>query len=246
MRHARLLPVLLLCLLVPASARSATIYDAVTAFSVTNGNPNGVWSYGKSPSATGSFTAHTDTSASDTLERWLNSADPFPALYPLIGKNVSGADVDLGAGQIVPNDVLYVSPGCEPPTTYSPCGAGASWSVLRFVAPADGTFAFAGSFLGVTGATTDIAVTLDDAVLDVLSGNTQIDGTELLPFGFSLGLQAGDAVDFRVGPRGDIIADTILLELAVTVVPEPSSFALTASALAGLAAARRRRPSAAC
>jgi hypothetical protein len=235
-----------LLLLLPAPARSAPIYNAVAEFSVTNGNPNGVWSYGKSASATGSFSAHTVASDSDPLEYWFNSADPFPAFYPLVAKNVSGADVDLGSGQIVPNDVLLLSPGCEPPTTYFPCGAGDSWSVLRFVAPADGNFEFAGSFLGLTGASTDVAVTLDDAVLDVLSGNTQIDGTELLPFGFSLGLQAGDAVDFRVGPRGDIIADSILLELAVTVVPEPSTFALTALAMTGLAAARRRRSSGDC
>jgi hypothetical protein len=65
-------------------------------------------------------------------------------------------------------------------------------------------------------------------------------------FAFSLGLLAGDSVDFRVGHRGGIIGDTMLLEVTATVVPEPSTFALTALTLRGLAATRRRRPSARC
>jgi hypothetical protein len=146
-RNVLCLPALaLLLLLVPVSAKGQMFYDAVAEFSATNGNPNGVWSYGKSPGATDDFTAHTDHFTSSTFDGWNNGTEfetePYPEYYPLIMKNVTAGVIDLGSGQVVPNDVLYLHPGCEPPES-SVCEEG-SWSVLRFTAPTDGTFTFAG------------------------------------------------------------------------------------------------------
>lgn len=216
--------------LLPAPARSATIYDPVAEFG-TDANPNGVWGYGRSASVTGVFTALPTPSPSATFPRWLNSSDPFPASYPIVGQNASDQDIDLGSGQFLPNDVIYLHPGlgAEP------------WVVLRFVAPEDGSFGFAGEFRGVTVSTTDIAVTFDGQVLDVLAGNGQIDGTESQDFAFVLGLLAGEAIDFRVGARGGITGDSTLLALEVTLVPEPSSALLVASALTAMTCHKRRR-----
>lgn len=227
-----LLPVLLLCLLVPAVARGATIYDPVAEFG-TDTNPTGVWGYGRSASITGAFTALPTPSPSPTFPSWLNSPDPYPAYYPLMGRNASDEDLDLnlGGGQLLPNDVLYLHPGEGPEP----------WVVLRFVAPEDGSFGFAGEFHGVTVSTTDIAVIFDGEVLDVLAGNGQIDGTESQDFAFVLALAGGEAVDFRVGARGDINGDSTLLALEVTLVPEPASALLVGTGLTILASAQRRR-----
>lgn len=226
-------------LLAPAVAAGAPIFDPVAEFSVTNGNPNGVWSYGEAPGATGAFTPLPTPMPSDTFPRWLNSADPYPANYPLVGRNVTDQPLDLGAGQFLPNDVFYLHPGCQPSTTAT-CGTGDAWAILRFTAPADGAYDFAGSFAGLTVSTTAVAVTLDGVVLDVLSGNDQIDGTESQAFSFLLDLLAGAAVDFRVGGRADIFGDSTLLDLKVTQVPEPSTSLLVVGGIASLAAVRRR------
>jgi hypothetical protein len=242
LHHALALLGLLACLaLAPAPAGSSTLYDAVFdfQFSVVNGNPNGVWSYGESPSATGAFTAHTTSSSTPSLLSWLNSAGAFPENYPLIAKNQTAGDLDLGGGQLLPNDVLWMHPGCEPSTTWSPCGTGESWSVLRFTAPNEGAFGFLGSFRGLTATSSEIAVSFGGSILDVLSGNDEIDGAEVQDFGFVVSLMAGESVDFRVGPRGNILGDSTLLQLRA-VVPEPSALALAGSGIAIIAAAVRR------
>ncbi len=42
-----------------AGISQATVYNPTTDFSITNGNPNGVWTYGSMPADLSTF--HTDT-----------------------------------------------------------------------------------------------------------------------------------------------------------------------------------------
>ena len=39
-----------------SAATAQVVHDAAADFSITNGNPNGVWSYGHMPSPGGTFT----------------------------------------------------------------------------------------------------------------------------------------------------------------------------------------------
>jgi hypothetical protein len=67
-----------------------------------------------------------------------------------------------------------------------------------------------------------------------------VDGSQLGGIGLSVGLLAGEAVDFRVGPRGRINGDSTFLELTVVPEPERSTVVLLGPAWAAVAAARRK------
>ncbi len=245
MIHRKILvPFIVLAAGIPASMSADTVYNVVTDFSATS-NPNGVWSYGESPSPNGAFTAYTfnaSAPAPNSVDFWLNQpfASGFPNYYPLVRHNTSGGAIDNGLGFIFPTDVLSLDPSNDLNTG------------VRFTAPGDGSYSFTGRFEGLqnvpNGDQTSAAASVyqDLGAAPLVSGD--IDASGKLPFSFLLNLTAGQTVDFRVDSRGDNISDSVGLALIVDqldqaqtgVVPEPSYGGVLAIGLAGAAFMRKR------
>jgi hypothetical protein len=245
MIHRKILvPFIVLAAGIPMSMYADTVYNVVNDFSATT-NPNGVWSYGESPSPNGAFTAFTFTAsapAPNSVDFWLNQpfASGFPNYYPLVRHNTSGAAIDDGGGFIFPTDMLSLDP------------SNAQNSGVRFTAPADGSYSFTGSFQGLqfvpngSGTSSAASIYQDLGAPALLSGD--INGNGKLPFSLLLNLTTGQTVDFRVDSRGDNVSDSTGLALIVDkldqvqtgVVPEPSYAGLLAIGLAGAAFLRKR------
>jgi hypothetical protein len=83
----RLPSLLLLGALGAASLLQAAIYDAVGDFSITNGNPNGVWSYGDNSGAGGVFSGFSVTISDATYIGWQKTGN----FYPNIRRNITGS-----------------------------------------------------------------------------------------------------------------------------------------------------------
>src|SRR5207249_9776544 len=79
-------------------------------------------------------------------------------------------------------------------------GKRGQYSVIRWTAPAAGTYAITGSFSGVDSATTDVAILHGSNQL--FSGNINGQGSAA-PFSFFESVQAGESIDFTVGFGGN-------------------------------------------
>ena len=195
-----------------------TEYNARNEFALTQGGTSGVWNYGYSASDTDNtfnlFTA-TRTSVqcgSATFEDWYtpSSGDGTPVL----SRNASGASC-----LSVPPEMLFVHPG--------PFG---NRTVLRWTAPAAGTFQITGAFQRQNpSATTDLkilknAATPGEALLFAANLNSNFQQA----FNFAVTVAAGDKLDFSVGfGNGSYVSDGSLI--AVTI-GQPVTACLTAPA----------------
>lgn len=113
-----------LSLIVFAGVSWAATYNATTEFSTTNGNPNGVWSYGWMPTDFTSFNSYVNH-GTNIWYGW--SGDYTPGIW----LNTSG-QTSYG----VPAGWLSLHPG-----------NGTQPSSLRFTAPSDGQYEIDGTFL---------------------------------------------------------------------------------------------------
>jgi len=91
--------------------------------------------------------------------------------------------------------------------------------VVKWTAPAAGTYTVAGRFQGIdTGATTsDVSITKNGTVL--FSGNLNGYGTQL-PFSLSVTVAAGDAIEFTVGVGANGTYNNDSTGLAATIVSQ--------------------------
>ena len=219
-------------LFVAVSAHAQT-YDAVADFSKAN-NPNGVWSYGDTPTRGGSFSLY-DVAASSVvgLEGWSVGGADITAYPPYVMHN-NTPDPITYISFTLPPDLLNLHPGPNGENT-----------VVRFTAPATGTYSVAGRFQGLDSTSTDVSV-LKNSGTTLFSGNIWGYG-DTVPFGLNLALNSGDTIDFSVGfGNGDYAFDStgFSVIIAPAAVPEPGvvSFALlSASAVLGLVARKRRK-----
>lgn len=113
--------------------------------------------------------------------------------------------------------------------TSSPSGEGIA-SVLTWTAPATGTYDFSGLFVSGNSPSQSAAV----AITDSLGGTAPLSRTVLAndavqSFSFSKAYTAGDVVEFQVGNN---LYSGNAVGLQVSIVPEPSTYAM---ALAGIA-----------
>jgi hypothetical protein len=165
-------------------------YDAVGDFSIVNGNPNGVWSYGASTGAM------TDPGSTSEVDFW-STFDGSAFLY----KNVTAAPVNAGS-IVLPVDHLGLD------------GLAAAFTSVTFTAPTTGTYVVSGSFLGIN---TSQAAT--NAIVASSSGflfSQVIDAfDESISFNVTLKLTAGDTVQFQ--NFNNFVGNTEL-GLAATVV----------------------------
>lgn len=111
--------------------RAQPVFDPTGDFSVTNGNPNGVWSYGWMPVDFSAFhlDTHANPAAGDGLwQEWAGDlgGDGSPDVAKRLGPESEG----VPTGWIK----LHPGPGTEP-------------SVLRWQAPSSGAVAITGQFL---------------------------------------------------------------------------------------------------
>lgn len=210
----------------------AGVYDAAADFSSTS-NPNGVWSYGWEASTGATFILDTDHLDSGTISSWRGdiAGDGNPGVY----RNDTGAAVSLGTVVFPPDTALLFHPG-----------PGGQNAVVRFTAPATGSYVVQAGFTGqdfVGGTTTDVHV-LDNNV-SIFNGAVNGYGnfTGLSPD--TLFLTAGDTIDFTVGygNNGTFLYDSTRLDATITTAGVPdggSTLGLLSFGLLGLGLLRRK------
>lgn len=199
---------------------SAAVYNPTTEFSITNGNPNGVWSYGYSDDPD-----LADLSANFTPMPDATGPNFFGIAWSAFGDRHVALNTSSATQFGVPPGMLTQHPG---PLNQA--------SLLRFTAPEAATADIVGEYLaGDPGA----------MLLAVLVNGTAVwTATDAGSFDLDATLTAGSTVDFAV--YGGYVAGNTPLAVTITTtptaVPEPSSFAAFAGlATLGLAAIRRRR-----
>lgn len=214
-----------------AAASASADFNAARDFSI-EANPNGVWSYGWTQSLGSSFNLSTLRSTDPGLQRWDGSVvHPTFGNYPFVGRNSTNQTTSLSTISIAPGQmILHPGPGGE-------------YSIVRFVAPAAGSYSLSARFAGLDFAgptTTDVHVLLNSE--SIFGGLIGAFGSGP-SFQTRLPLQAGDRVDFAVGfgTNGGFLFDSTALDAQISAVPETGSWALMAAGLLGLVAWRGRR-----
>lgn len=150
----------------------ASPFDATSDFSITNGNPNGAWSYGWSPTDFSAFTLFTNSGLGGGVNPQWNGW--YVDDTPVVWLNGSGAPINgVQPGQLA----LHPGPGNEP-------------CVLRWTAPMTGHCTITGRFFAGDSGTMQVAVRRGSQVLWQQADS----GT----FDLSASLAAGEAIDFAV------------------------------------------------
>ncbi len=200
----------------------AQTYSAVNDFSITNGNPNGVWSYGTlgsifDPTPT-TFTLFTDTSANRDYvgqEIWHNG-----------GSIPDSAAVTANAGPNNPG----MAPTTNPQFNNQLNLDGESFVAdVRFTAPTTTTYDLSGFFqrndTGAAGAPVTVSIVEDGVTTLFSASDLTVNG---VANDFSLDdllLVAGTTIDFSEAGTQPF-DDSTGLAATITVVPEPSAYAL--------------------
>jgi hypothetical protein len=178
------------------AAIPVTCWDAASEFNDSTNpdaaNPSGVWSYGWKKTLTDKFFLFT-TPIYDPpdLSGWSSASG-----YPLICHVSRSVPVlTHGANRaIFPPHALGMHPG--------PNG---EYAVIRFTAPADGTFKVSGQFYALddngTGTTTDVWLLRDNEKGGAFSGKIDcFGGAKSASFtGATFSLKKGSTLDFQVG-----------------------------------------------
>lgn len=168
---------------------TAVAQDIATSFSGTS-NPNGLWSYGQYVEAPPAFSLLTGQNAGFPtcgLPYWSDSG------YPDVIANNSGSTVTCGT-VTVPTDMLWLHP----------TNTGGTDAVVRWTAPARGTYEITGSYSALDStSTTDSILVNGTSVFSTFicnpgNGKTCNTVNTLTPFSVVETLTAGSTVDFTV------------------------------------------------
>ncbi len=189
--HSTLLNAALLFFFVGAVSGLATTYDPTASFEAgftSRSNPNGVWSYGYSSGFTAPVTLYNQTSQpgvhGPNAQYW--SSSPSITATPSVQFN-NGAAYNDGNVNIPANGLTLV-------------WFGAQYSDLVFTAPAAGTYALTGVFLGSQnniGSVVGVA-----ASGSVVFSSSVTSENQTAPFNATVMLAAGGTVVFSAGPGG--------------------------------------------
>lgn len=210
-----------LFLLLVAPIAGAQAYDVNAEYTVTNGNPNGVWAYGSAPTTNpadfytqfSSFTVGEVETGSFVHWMWDNAPG---IVQPLIWQNK-----DAGTHFGIPPETISLDPGTVT-------------AIIRFTAPTDYDLALiSGAFLPGDLAAQNLVIQLN--------GTNLWTGTDSGSFDLQEPLSAGDVLDFAV--YGSQAYGNTGFDLTISAIPEPSTvLALVMAVAAGVPALRRRRP----
>lgn len=207
----------LLVLFSAATGFAQFTWNPITDFSINNGNPNGVWTYGRMDTGFATFTAFTNSLYASNLGN-----SPFWGGTPEVWSNTSGQTYQ----GIVPGSLsLHPGSGGEP-------------AVLRWTAPAGftGTVDVNGQFLPGDAGSMQVAVRRGGTVLWSATDS----GSFAL---HALGVTAGDTLDFAVfGGYSSGSTGLVFTITGTAAVPEPAAgAALLAGAVLACASWRRRQ-----
>ncbi len=177
------------------SAIPVTCWDAAAEFNDSANpdaaNPSGVWSYGWKKTPTDRFfLALTALKPSAYICGWSNASG-----YPLIVHNSRSVEITAGLNPIVyrPRELL-LHPGLD-----------GEYAVLRFTAPASGSYKVSGRFYGLDdngkGTTTDVWLLANNRRAGSFTGkvNSHAGPCWASFTSHTFVLKAGDTLDFQVG-----------------------------------------------
>ena len=186
-----------------ASAAHATSYDATADFQ-TLSNPGGVWSYGYSPLDGASYGMTLfDLPGTDKWSMSTYSNLGTPAAFMNTGPTANG----VATGQLA----LHPGPA-----------ANGDLAILRFTAPAAGSYAVTGQFFaGDSGSMRGLIIVNDDAAHPLQSFANTTDASLFAPL--SLTLAAGAHVDFAVGNNGSFLFGSTPLSVQIEAAPVPEA-----------------------
>lgn len=174
-------------------------------------NPNGTWSYGYKVSSEAPLSLFDNGSASARgiagMYGWNASTI---ASEPHIYFNSTASAISFANTVTVPPRTIQMHPG--------PNG---ELAVLRWTAPAAGTYAIQGSFRGNDAAAANRIATIRRNNVEVFGAGVGGLGSEL-PFALSATLAIGDTLDFAVDPAGAHQNDSTGLTLNIGPATTPS------------------------
>jgi hypothetical protein len=218
-------------------AQAAVVADFAADFS-TASSTSGAWQYGSSASLGGPFnldSTKTAYGAASDVIAW----SPAGTFWPTVALNTGSSQVNFGASDAIH---LAAQQGLLHP------GSGGEFAVVRLNVTSSFTGWLQTEFAGIdtVGTTTDVHVLLNGVSLFASAigafGQTQ-------SFSETLGLHAGDVIDFAVGrgTNGNFNDDSTgfraTLSTVTQAVPEPPVTAFLLMGLLGLAVARRSQGS---
>jgi hypothetical protein len=198
-RGIQRMSIFLLIFLMTASGFAAVpvfCWDAASEFNDSNNpdaaNPSGVWSYGWKKTLTDKFYLAVTLYADPPYRfGWCNASG-----YPLICHSTQTVRGLMNGPNTyaVPSHVLGMHPGLN-----------GEYAVVRFAAPADGTYKVSGQFFALddndTGTTTDVWIVKDNDRAGAFSGRVDYyHGAQFAGFtGTVFQLKKGNTLDFEVG-----------------------------------------------
>ena len=196
-------------LLTASASKALADYNASRDFSLTNGNPNGVWGYGYCTTLGGAYLPNV------YVLPWVNpgvvfwTQDISGTLVPAVFKNITNAAITVSTVTLQPQQM-----GMHP-------GPNNEYSILRFKAPCCGQYDFTAAFTGtdwLVGTTTDVHVLKNGVVIwsSAVNGYMSLTATS-----GSVTLATGDTLDVAVGPgfNGNYYFDNTGVEFVVTPGP---------------------------
>lgn len=182
-----------------AWATEAT-WNSANDFSITNGNPNGAWTYGvKNPLNLGGALATFPDSGAGSFLYWIDNAHQSLGA-PACAKNISGGWIN------------GVAPG---EANFHP-GPGNEIATYRWTAPYAGNYHVFGKFGAGDGGAVDVYIYRNGSSLKSVNGAT---GDE--PFDYGMALNPGDTIDFMVGNAGSFYYDSTPLHATIVLESPP-------------------------